>query len=230
MQSPGSASRREFVRAAGVAVGLAGFSAVRAETPKAKPDDILKQLLDGNRRFVAGKLTHPGRSPADFAPLAEGQNPHTIVLGCADSRVPPEIVFDQGVGDLFVVRVAGNMVGSGPILKGSIEFAVAELGARLIVVLGHTLCGACKAAIKHVEDKDSLPGSIDGVVEYIRPSVRAVAGMPGDKLANVTKANVLAGVERLKGLDPILSKFVKAGEVKVVGGVYDLATGKVEMY
>jgi carbonic anhydrase len=232
MHAPGRASRRDFVLAglAAGAAGLAGPAAARAAGPKPTPDETLKLLLDGNKRFVAGKLTHPGRTPADFGPLADGQTPHTIILGCADSRVPPEIVFDQGVGDLFVVRVAGNMVGSGPILKGSIEFAVAELGARLVVVLGHTLCGACKAAIKHIEDKDALPGSIEGVVDYIRPSVRAAAGKPGDKLANVTKANVLAGVEKLKGLDPVLSKFVKAGEVKVVGGVYDLATGKVEMY
>jgi carbonic anhydrase len=160
--------------------------------------------------------------------LAEGQAPLAIILGCADSRVSPEIVFDQGVGDLFVVRVAGNMVGSGPILKGSIEFAVAELGARVIVVLGHSACGACKAAITHIDNKDALPGAIEGVVDYIRPSVREVAGKPGDKLANVTKANVLAGVRKLQTLDPILSKFASSGELKVVGGVYELSTGKVE--
>ena len=103
------------------------------------------------------------------------------------------------------------------------------LGARLIMVLGHTACGACDSAIKFIDDKKSLPGSIEGLVDYIRPSVRMVAGQPGDKLANVTKANVLAGVKKLSELDPILSKFAKSGELKIVGGVYDLATGKVEM-
>jgi carbonic anhydrase len=176
---------------------------------------------------VEGKLKHPGRSPKDFQALAEGQAPPAIILGCADSRVPPEVIFDQGIGELFVVRGAGNMVGSGPILKGSIEFAVEVLGARLIMVLGHTACGACDSAIKFIDDKKSLPGSIEGLVDYIRPSVRAVQGQPGDKLANVTKANVLMGVKKLSELDPILSKYAKSGELKVVGGVYDLATGKV---
>lgn len=242
MSSSKHVSRRQFAKAVGLTVGattLSSSSVVAAPKakpkeslakPKQTPADTLKQLLEGNKRFVEGKPIHPGRLPSDFSPLAEGQSPHTIILGCADSRVSPEIVFDQGIGDLFVLRVAGNMVGSGPILKGSIEFAVAELGARLIVVLGHTQCGACKAAIKHIEDQDTLPGSIEGMVNYIRPSVRAVTGKPGDKLANVTRANVLAGVEKLKSLDPILSKFVQDGKVKVVGGYYDLASGKVELY
>jgi carbonic anhydrase len=194
-----------------------------------KPDDVLKALLAGNKRFVEGKLEHPGRTPKDFQALAAGQAPPAIILGCADSRVAPEILFDQGVGDLFVVRGAGNMVGSGPILKGSIEFAVAVLGARLIMVLGHTACGACDSAIKFIDDKKSLPGAIEGLVDYIRPSVRMVAGQPGDKLANVTKANVLAGVKKLSESEPILAKKVKDGELKIVGGIYDLATGKVEM-
>jgi carbonic anhydrase len=193
------------------------------------PDEVLHQLLEGNKRFVDGKLTHPGRDHKDFLSLAEGQSPHAIILGCADSRVSPEILFDQGVGDLFVVRVAGNMVGSGPIMKGSIEFAVAQLGVRLIMVLGHTACGACSAAVKHIDDLDSLPGSIEGLVNYIRPVVRMVAGKPGDKLNNVIKANVLEGVKKLQTLDPILSQMANSGELKVVGGVYDLKTGKVEM-
>jgi carbonic anhydrase len=223
-------SRREFVRNVGLAAGVLGVGGrpVLGAAPP-KPDEVLQRLAEGNRRFVEGKLTHPGRAPKDFQPLAEGQAPLAIVLGCADSRVSPEIVFDQGVGDLFVVRVAGNMVGSGPILKGSIEFAVAELGARLIMVLGHSACGACKAAIKHIDDMDALPGSIEGVVDYIRPAVRAAAGQPGDKLDNVIRANVLEGVKKLQTLGPILSKFATSGELKVVGGVYDLSTGKVGM-
>lgn len=235
MEADNRSTRREFVRTAGIvtAATVAGSAptAARAAQPKdaPKPDDVLKKLMDGNKRFVEGKLTHPGRTPKDFQALAEGQAPPAIILGCADSRCPPEILFDQGVGDLFVVRGAGNMVGSGPILKGSIEFAVAVLGARLIMVLGHTACGACASAIKFIDDKKSLDGSIEGLVDYIRPSVRMVAGQPGDKLANVTKANVLAGVKKLSELDPILSKLAKSGELKIVGGIYDLATGKVDL-
>lgn len=227
-------SRRQFAQNVGLAAGVVGVSGLTAlgsprQAAAPKPEDTLKQLMEGNKRFVEGKLTHPGRAPKDFQPLAEGQAPKAIILGCADSRVSPEIVFDQGVGDLFVVRVAGNMVGSGPILQGSIEFAVAELGARVIMVLGHTACGACKAAIAHLDDKTALPGAIEGVVNYIRPAVRSVVGKPGDKLDNVIKANVQEGVKKLLALEPILTKFVKSGELKVVGGVYDLATGKVEL-
>ncbi len=227
-------TRRQLVQCVGLAAGSMAVGQLprmaAAQTgARPKPDEVIQRLVEGNKRFVEGKLTHPGRAPKDFQPLAEGQAPLAIILGCADSRVSPEIVFDQGVGDLFVVRVAGNMVGSGPILKGSIEFAVAELGARVIMVLGHSACGACKAAIAHIDNKDALPGAIEGVVDYIRPSVREVAGKPGDKLANVTKANVLAGVKKLQTLDPILSKFTSSGELKVVGGVYELSTGKVEI-
>jgi carbonic anhydrase len=226
-------SGREFVRDVGQATGvgasqLTGTGAT-ASADQSKPDEVLQRLIEGNKRYAEGKLEHPGRSPMDFQPLAEGQAPLAIILGCADSRVSPEILFDQGVGDLFVVRVAGNMVGSGPILKGSIEFAVAILGVRLILVLGHSECGACKSAVKFIDDKDTLQGSIEGMVDYIRPVVRMVAGKPGDKLANVIKANVTEGVKKLQGLDPILSKMVKSGELMVVGGVYDLKTGKVEM-
>jgi carbonic anhydrase len=210
-------------------MGLSPMAVPAADDAKPKPDDVLKALLEGNKRFVEGKLKHPGRSPKDFQALAAGQAPPAIIVGCADSRVAPEILFDQGVGELFVVRVAGNMVGSGPLLTGSIEFATAVLGARLIMVLGHTECGACASAIKFIDDKEALPGAIEGVVNYIRPIVRMVAGKPGDKLMNVTKANVTEGVKKLKGLEPILAKKNKSGDLLIVGGIYDLATGKVEM-
>ena len=142
----------------------------------------------------------------------------------------PELIFDQGIGDLFVVRIAGNVVsGAGPTVKGSIEYAVAELGARLILVLGHSGCGACKAAIEHIDANDALPGAIGALIDPIRPVVRAVAGLPGNKLENVIKANVQEGVKRLESLAPILSKLVQSQELKVMGGVYQLSTGKVEI-
>jgi carbonic anhydrase len=231
-------SRREFVQRAAAAAGLFGLasfadrSSLRAAdaSPRRKPEAVLEGLIAGNKRFVEGKLLHPGRAPSDFAALAEGQAPDAVIVGCADSRVAPELIFDQGIGDLFVVRIAGNVVsGAGPTVKGSIEYAVAELGARLIMVLGHSKCGACKAAIEHIEANDALPGAIGALINPIRPVVKMVAGQPGDKLANVIKANVQEGVRRLESLPPILSKHVHSKELKVVGGVYELSSGKVEM-
>jgi carbonic anhydrase len=229
-------SRREFMKLSGLAVAGTGLGlpttglAASRNAQERDPDSVLARLLEGNKRFVSGELDHPGRKPEDFAPLAEGQAPMAIIVGCADSRVAPEVVFDQGVGDLFVVRIAGNVVsGAGPFIKGSVEFAVAELGARLIVVLGHEACGAVKAAVAHIDANDSLPGAIRDLVEVIRPAAAAVRGKPGDKLENAIKANVAMGVERLKGLEPILAGMVKKGEVKVVGAVYKLRTGVVEL-
>ncbi len=138
------------------------------------------------------------------------------------------ILFDQGVGDIFVVRVAGNVVtGGGDVLKGSIEYGVAVLGAPLIMVLGHSNCGAVKAAIKHIDAHDSLPGAINGLVNLLKPAVTKVRGQSGDKADNAMRVNVMDGVARLKTLDPILAKSVRKGAVKVVGAAYDLRTGKV---
>jgi carbonic anhydrase len=150
------------------------------------------------------------------------------VISCSDSRVAPEILFDVGVGDIFVVRVAGNVVtGAGASVKGSIEYAVAELNVPLILVLGHTNCGAVKSAIQHINAKDSLPGSIDGLVELVKPAVVASKSMPGNALENAVRKNVEMGVDRLKELDPILAPRVRAGTLKVVGGIYSLANGAV---
>jgi carbonic anhydrase len=243
MAAPNDTSRRQFMLSAGV-VGASLFStrgdavqpasgkpAAAQPTSAPKPDEVLKLLLEGNKRFVEGRLINPRRAPKDFAALAEGQKPVAVIVGCADSRVSPEVIFDQGVGDLFVVRVAGNVVsGAGPIVKGSIEYAVAELGVRFIMVLGHSQCGAVKAAIEHLDANDKLPGAIGELISPIRPAVVAAKGLPGDKLSNVIKANVTEGVKRLEGLDPILSKVAKAGELKVVGATYELSTGKVEVF
>jgi len=193
-------------------------------------DAVLRQLLDGNQRFVKGETTSPRRAPGDFRPLAEGQRPGAVIVGCADSRVPPELLFDQGVGDLFIVRVAGNVVsGAGALVKGSIEYGVAELGVSLIMVLGHSDCGAVKAAIKHMDDRDALPGAIGELVSRIRPAVARAKGMPGDRLDNAIRANVAIGVETLRALQPIVAPAVKRGQVKVVGAVYDLRTGGVTL-
>jgi carbonic anhydrase len=193
-------------------------------------DDALKDLMEGNARFAKGEATSPRRSPSDFRAVSDAQNPIAVVVACADSRVSPELLFDAGVGELFVIRVAGNVVdGAGVTVKGSIEYAVAELNVPLVVVLGHTNCGAVKAAVQHIDQKDSLPGSINGLVELIKPVVGKAQGQAGDKYGNVTRANVNAGVEKLQKLQPILAPRVKAGSIKVVGGVYDLHTGAVKL-
>jgi carbonic anhydrase len=225
-------SRREFVQISGLAAAGSSLAAsVSAQEKRATPasvEEILAKLLAGNKRYMQGQLANPRRTPADFASLAEGQNPVAVIVGCADSRVPPEVIFDQGVGDLFVVRVAGNVVsGAGASVKGSIEYAVAELGVRLIMVLGHGLCGAVKAAIKHIDDNDSLPGSIEDLVNTIRPAVTTAKAKTGNLLENAIRANVERGAERLRTLDPIISNAVKTQGLKIVGATYDLRTGEV---
>ena len=233
-------TRRTFGKVSGLAAagfylpGSRGLCLAADAAAKKKPshglapNDVLQKLLEGNKRFMRGLAASPRRRPEDFAKLVEGQNPLAVVVGCADSRVSPELLFDQGVGDLFVVRVAGNVVsGAGATVKGSIEYAVAELGVSLIMVLGHSNCGAVKSALKHVDAKDLLPGAINELVGNIKPAVVKTKGQPGDPLANAIRANVEIGVERLQGLEPILAGPVKQGSLKVVGGVYDLGTGGV---
>jgi carbonic anhydrase len=222
-------SRRDFILVPAVA-GL-GLAAPQPETRRAVgADEALRQLLEGNRRFTLGKPLTPRRSPKDFQQLEHGQFPEAVIVSCADSRVAPEILFDVGIGDVFVVRVAGNVIdGAGVTVKGSIEYAVAELNVPLIVVLGHAGCGAVKAALKHINDRDALPGAINGLVELIKPAVARSKGMPGDALENAIRQNVAIGVERLQRLEPILAPRVRDGKVKVVGGVYDLRTGAVAL-
>jgi carbonic anhydrase len=237
MQAPIPVSRREFMRLSGLVAGATGLALAtigRAADPLVTGrdrDTVLVQLLEGNKRFMKGELAHPRRKPEDFVPLAEGQAPLAVIVGCADSRVAPELIFDQGMGDLFVIRVAGNVIsGTGSSLKGSIEYAVAELGVPLIVVLGHSQCGAVKAAIKHIDANDALPGSINDLVDLIKPAVAAVKDKPGNLLDNAIKANVERGVERLKHLEPLLADPVKKGTLKIVGAVYDLHSGKVTVF
>lgn len=235
MERDAGLSRRDLLRLAAVAAGLVVVRGPAAQAASPGPggppaDEVLQLLLEGNQRFVKGEAAGPRRRPDDFRPLAEGQHPMAVIVGCADSRVSPELLFDQGIGDLFVVRVAGNVVsGAGPPVKGSIEYGVAELGVSLVMVLGHTKCGAVKAAIQHMNDRDPLPGALGLLVNSIRPAVAKTKGMPGDPLDNAIRANVGIGVEQLRSLQPIVAPAVKRGRVKVVGAVYDLRTGGVTL-
>ncbi len=207
--------RRDFV-ALVPAAALAAKAAAAAG-----PDQVLKELLAGNERFANGKPMNPRRTPADFSKLASGQTPDAVIVGCSDSRVAPELLFDQGKGDLFVIRVAGNVVtGAGPTVKGSIAYAVVALGARLVMVLGHSQCGAVKSALE--TKPQSLPQSILDLVRLVNTG--------GEKdLDKAIVANVRASVERLRTLEPTLAQYIADAKVKVVGGVYDLATGRVAM-
>jgi len=230
---PQGTSRREFfilATAAGVALAIPRglFAFAEGANPNTDPDACLKQLLDGNQKFAKGSASGPGRSPADVRGHAEGQHPKAVIITCSDSRVSPELLFDQGVGDVFVIRVAGNVVSCAPV-EGSIEYGIAELGAPLIVVLGHSGCGAVKAALQQAKDNKPLPGDINDLVQLVKPAVAQSKAMPGDPLANAIRKNVELGVAKLKGLEPLIAPRVREGKVKVVGGVYDLKTGLVTM-
>jgi carbonic anhydrase len=217
--------------AAGVTRTLAKTNTKAAPVGQGRdPDEILRGLVAGNERFASGQAAGPRRRPEDFLPLAEGQAPLAVIIGCADSRVPPEVIFDQGVGDLFVVREAGTVIsGAGVVVKGSIEYAVAELGVKVALVLGHSSCGAIKAALQHIEMNDALPGAIGELVKILRPVALGVKGKPGNPLDNAIRANVEVGVKRLTTLKPILAPAVAQKKLKVVGGVYDLKTGRVSI-
>ena len=189
----------------------------------AEPTDPLERLMAGNARYVAGKAIHPDAGLGRRAELAKSQAPFAIILGCSDSRVGPELVFDQGLGDLFVARVAGNVVD--PIVLGSIEYAAEHLHSTLIVVLGHERCGAVTAALGGGE----APGNIKALVEAIAPAVAASAEQPGDKLDNAIAENVRMQVANMRAKSAILDHLIADGKLKVVGARYDLDTGQVEL-
>lgn len=182
----------------------------------------LQKLMEGNHRYVSSKFARPNSSAKRRADVAKGQHPFAVILGCADSRVPPEIVFDQGLGDLFVVRVAGNI--ADPASIGSIEYAVEHLGVRLVLVLGHERCGAVDATVKGAD----APGHIGKLVDAIRPAVEKIKDQPGDMVDNAVRANVKLVVEQLETSEGILTDRVVEGKLKIVGGRYDLETGIVE--
>jgi carbonic anhydrase len=231
------ATRRDFLRGG---VGLAGgavaagalswsASAFAASTPVPKTGDAaLARLLAGNKRFVKNKLEHPRRDTARLAKVAEKQKPFAMILGCADSRVSPEIVFDEGIGDLFPVRVAGNTAAA-PVVVGSLEYAAANLGSILLMVLGHSGCGAVQAAVDVVTKGAALPGEIGDVVAPILPAVRNVQGRPADQLVEAAiQENVRLQMQALSQ-NSILGQAVSAGKLTIVGAEFELETGKVTL-
>jgi carbonic anhydrase len=181
------------------------------------PDEAMKLLVEGNQRFAEGKSISSHRDMNRVREVANGQKPFAAFLGCADSRVPIEIVFDQGFGDLFVTRIAGNVASSENI--GSLEFGTKILGAKVLYVLGHTSCGAVSATMKG----DEVPGQISGLFQHIRPAVKAANGdLDRAILENVRNQAIL-----LAEASPTISRLVQSKELIVAGGVYDLSTGLV---
>lgn len=190
------------------------------------PEDALQRLIKGNQRYVDGDMRRHDFKREREA-LAGGQNPFAAVLSCADSRIAPEFAFDSGRGDLFVCRVAGNFASDETI--ASLEYAVAILNTPLILVLGHDACGAVDATIKSLKDDKPPPGHIPSLVAAIAPSVKAVSSQGGDILDNAIRQNVLDNVAKLRSAAPILGAAVEGKKLKVVGGIYRLKSGRVEM-
>jgi carbonic anhydrase len=190
------------------------------------PDGSLDRLLEGNSRYVKGvTMRHDFKHEREA--LAGGQNPYAAVLSCADSRIAPEYAFDSSRGDLFVCRVAGNFANNDTI--ASMEYAVAVLGTPLILVLGHDKCGAVDATIKSLKDDKPLPGHMPSLVTAIAPAVKAVSSKGEDALTNAIRQNVIDNVAKLKSATPILSAAVEQNKLKLVGGIYRLKNGRVEM-
>ena len=182
----------------------------------------LQELVDGNARFVGRWVSHPHQSWERRLEIASAQRPFAAILGCSDSRVPPEILFDQGLGDLFVVRTAGHVVDH--VVLASLEYAALHLEIPLLVVLGHTRCGAVAAAVEGGE----LHGHLDHLVAAIRPAVEAAREKPGYLLDRAVKENVVQVVAELEGSRPVLAHLVQEEALAIVGAVYTLETGRVE--
>ncbi len=189
----------------------------------AEADQALRTLIDGNKRYASLKQKHPNQGLKRRAEVSKGQKPFAVIVGCSDSRIPPEILFDQGLGDIFVIRVAGNIVDD--VALGSIEYAVDHLGATLVVVLGHSKCGAVTATVQGGE----AHGHIGSIVKAIVPAVKKAKGKKGDLTDNAIRANVELVSKQVKTSTPILAKLVRAGKVKVVGAYYDIDSGLVEI-
>ncbi len=201
-------------------LGLCGWAmAADPTTSSVGPDDALSRLKAGNERFAQSKVSAGKPVAARRAETAKDQHPFAIIVGCADSRTAPEIIFDQNIGDLFVIRTAGNLVDDYAL--GSIEYAVEHLGSRLIVVLGHARCGAVKAALAG----GSAPGHINSLVRDIQPAVTATKGKEGDALANAVHENDNQVAKKIRNQAQLGEL---AAQVRIVEGYYNLDTGKVE--
>src|ERR1700682_4225008 len=228
-------SRRGLLRLFGAAAAgfaLAGTANAKDDKKPPKPQNVvspdaaLELLMKGNKRYAEGESRRHDFKREREA-LVGGQNPYAAILSCADSRIAPEYAFDSGRGDLFVCRVAGNFASDETV--ASLEYAVAILNAPLILVLGHESCGAVDATIKSLKDNTVLPGHLPSLVTALAPAVKAVSQHQGNPLDNAIRQNVIDNVAKLKSATPILSAAVEQGKLKVVGGIYRLGDGRVDM-
>lgn len=205
---------------------LAAIAAEAVETNSITGEQALQKLMEGNARFISGNVTHPDQSKERLQELVSGQHPFAVVVGCSDSRIPPEIIFDHGLGDIFVVRTAGKVLDN--VVLGSIEYAVEHLGVPLVVVLGHDSCGAVKAAV----EGGTVPGHLDSLVKFIQPAVDEAKKNRNESelLNNSIDNNINNIVEELNTSLPILSEKVEMGELRIVGARYQLDTGAVKIF
>ena len=223
-------SRRNSLKFVAGAIGT-GIVAAQAGAELAAPEPAiadnnilpavaLQMLIAGNARFVSRLRQDPNQDLARVTEVAETQKPFAAILGCADSRFPSEIIFDQGIGDLFVCRVAGNV--ATPEEKGSLEFGTLVLGAKVIMVVGHERCGAVKAAVAGAP----VPGQIGSLIDAIKPAADSTRLLPGDRVENAVKANIVLQAKRVKE-SAVISQLILQGKLLVVGGYYDLDTGAI---
>jgi carbonic anhydrase len=233
-QAPRSTRRAVlgFFAASTISLALGSGAGAKERKPPPKPDNVLspdaalERLRQGNRRYVEGvSKRHDFKHEREA--LASGQNPYAGILSCADSRIAPEYAFDSARGDLFVCRVAGNFANTDSI--ASLEYAVAILKTPSILVLGHDSCGAVDATIKSLRDNTTLPGQMPSLVAGLAPAVKAVLQQPGNLLDNAIRQNVIDTVAKLKSATPILNAAIEQKKLKVVGGIYRLRTGRVDM-
>lgn len=185
------------------------------------PDQVLVELAAGNHRYVSQPYSHSSSLGTQRQGLEHGQQPKAIVVGCSDSRVPPELVFDQGLGSLFVIRSAGQALDDSTI--GSIEYAAEHLDVPLVIVLGHDQCGAVKAALQDMDH----PGKLGRLVSRLKPALVQVPYQPGERVHNAVHANVVHVMAQLSASEPVLAERTRAGRLRIVGGIYDMHTGRV---
>ncbi len=217
--------RSSYARDAIPSTGTTEVRLSDGQPNRKQADDALKALLEGNRRYSSNETVHSDRGAERRAALTEGQEPFATIVGCADSRVPAEIVFDRGLGDLFVVRTAGHVIDEA--VLATIEFGVEQLHIPLIFVLGHEGCGAVKAALDASELTDGS-NPANPLIAAISPAVVQAKSAAGDPLGNAVRANIELTIEKLK-LSKVLGPAIEDGRLKIVGGLYDLDTGVIEL-
>ncbi|MBI5816745.1 MAG: carbonic anhydrase [Nitrospinae bacterium] len=212
-----------------LAIAIMSIAATGAWADSApSPDGALMLLKEGNDRYVSGKSTHPRQDAARRGEVAKGQNPFAVILSCSDSREPVELIFDQGIGDLFIVRIAGNVADTDEI--GSIEYGAGHLKSPLVVVLGHTKCGAVTAVVKGEKVHGSIPKLVDNIIPAAKKAKAAKldAKSTDEVVAEAIKTNVFQSIEDLLKKSGEVAELMKKGELKVIGAVYDIESGKIE--